>query len=85
MVVRGGEALLRPRPPPAQHCARICKRLRRPGIDSEESVPPSYEAWQAGPTNSMSYRPARLGIDSWTPLKVYKYGLRLLGRYLKTT
>jgi hypothetical protein len=31
--------------------ARICKRLRRPGIDSEDSIPPAYVAWQAGPTN----------------------------------
>jgi hypothetical protein len=22
--------------------ARICKRLRRPGIDSEDSIPPAY-------------------------------------------
>ncbi len=26
----------------------------------------------------LSYRPARLGIDSWAPWKVYKYGLRFL-------
>jgi hypothetical protein len=25
----------------------------------------------------LSYRPARLGIDSWAPEKVYKYRLRL--------
>ena len=31
--------------------ARICKRLRRPGIDSEDSIPPAYVAWRAGPTN----------------------------------
>jgi hypothetical protein len=31
--------------------ARICKRLRRPGIDSEDSIPPAYEAWRAGTTN----------------------------------
>jgi hypothetical protein len=30
---------------------RICKRLRSPGIDSEESIPPSYVAWRAGTTN----------------------------------
>ncbi len=29
----------------------ICKRLRSPGIDSEESIPPAYEAWRAGTTN----------------------------------
>jgi hypothetical protein len=27
--------------------ARICKCLRSPGIDSKESVPPTYVAWRA--------------------------------------
>ncbi len=31
--------------------ARNCKRLRRPGIDSEDSIPPAYVAWRAGTTN----------------------------------
>ncbi len=31
--------------------ARICKRLWRPGIDSEDSIPPAYVAWRAGTTN----------------------------------
>ena len=31
--------------------ARICKRLRRPGIDSEVSIPPAYVARRAGTTN----------------------------------
>ncbi len=31
--------------------ARICKRLRRPGIDSEDSIPPAYGAWRAGTIN----------------------------------
>ncbi len=26
---------------------RICKRLRSPGIDSKEPIPPAYEAWRA--------------------------------------
>jgi hypothetical protein len=30
--------------------ARICKRLRSPGIDSKESIPPAYVAWRAGTT-----------------------------------
>jgi hypothetical protein len=30
--------------------ARICKRLRSPGIDSEESIPSAYVAWRAGTT-----------------------------------
>jgi hypothetical protein len=28
--------------------ARICKRLRSPDIDSKESIPTAYVAWQAG-------------------------------------
>jgi hypothetical protein len=31
--------------------ARICKRLGSPGIDSGESIPPAYVAWQVGTTN----------------------------------
>ncbi len=31
--------------------ARICKRLRSPGIDSEESIPLAYVAWRTGSTN----------------------------------
>ena len=37
---------------------RICKRLRRPGIDSEDSIPPAYVAWRAGTTNRVAV-PAR--------------------------
>jgi hypothetical protein len=56
-------------------CAPICKRLRSPGIDSEESIPPGNVA--GGPVRQIrfSYRPAGLWIDSWAPEKVYKYGL----------
>jgi hypothetical protein len=35
------------------HRTRICKRLRRPGIDSEDSLLPAYVAWRAGTTNSV--------------------------------
>jgi hypothetical protein len=31
-------------------CARIFKLLRSPGIDSKESVPPTYVAWLASTT-----------------------------------
>jgi hypothetical protein len=27
--------------------SRICKRLRSPGNDSKESIPPAYVAWRA--------------------------------------
>jgi hypothetical protein len=32
---------------------RICKRLRSPGIDTSESIPPAYVACRAGTTNSV--------------------------------
>jgi hypothetical protein len=31
--------------------ARICKRLRSPGIDYKESIPPVYVAWRADTSN----------------------------------
>ncbi len=31
--------------------AHICKHLRGPGVDSEESILPTYVAWRAGTTN----------------------------------
>ena len=56
--------------------ARICKRLRSPGIDSKESIPPACAAWRAEPVFAdllsrpgidfqprqpyFSYRPVRL-------------------------
>jgi hypothetical protein len=40
--------------------ARICKRLRSPGINTEESVPPAYVAWRAGTPNAI-IEPARQG------------------------
>ncbi len=47
--------------------ARICKCLWSPGIDSEESISPAYVAWRASTTNRVSYRPAKLRIDNWSP------------------
>ena len=94
--------------------ARIWKRLRSPGIDSKESIPPAYVSLRAGTSNrvaipsrqarnwflgslkglqiralggryvkkGLSYKPARLGIDSWAPSKVYKFGLCYLSEFL---
>jgi hypothetical protein len=31
--------------------AHICKRLRRPGIDFKESIPPTYVAWRTDTLN----------------------------------
>ncbi len=55
--------------------AQICKRSRSPGIDSEASIPPAYVAGGPVAQIGLLYRPTRLGIDSWAPKKVYKYGL----------
>jgi hypothetical protein len=30
---------------------RICKRLRSPGIDSNESIPPAFITWRDGTSN----------------------------------
>ncbi len=38
-----------------------------PEIDSEESISPAYVAWRASTTNRVSYRPASLRIDTWSP------------------
>jgi hypothetical protein len=58
--------------------ARTCKHLRSLGINSEESNLPAFVA-HGGPVQQigLSYRPARLGIDSWAPAKIYKYGLSI--------
>jgi hypothetical protein len=42
-----------------------------PGIDSKESILSVQPVRQKG----LSHRPARLGIDSWAPSKVYKFGI----------
>ncbi len=51
-----------------RHCSEIGKRLRSPGIDSKEQIPPAYVAQRAGRIN-MVVVPARYttqtgGIDS---------------------
>jgi hypothetical protein len=38
---------------------RICKRYRSPLIDSKESIPPAYAAWQAGTSKNRVVVPAR--------------------------
>jgi hypothetical protein len=46
--------LKRQSPPPSvshQNRAHICKCFRRPGIDSEDSIPPAHVAWRAVTTN----------------------------------
>jgi hypothetical protein len=53
---------------PLQTGAQICKRLRSPEIDSKESIPPAYVAWQADTTTLFDV-PARqsasaCGMDS---------------------
>jgi hypothetical protein len=46
--------------------ARICKRLRSSGIDSEEPIPPAYEVWRARARICKRLRSS--GIDSKEPI-----------------
>jgi hypothetical protein len=58
--------------------ARVCKRLRSPGIDSKEWIPPAYIAWRTGTSNRIVVPARQAGISIlWAPWKVYKYGLWL--------
>ncbi len=52
---------------------RICKRLRNPGIDSEESILPAYGAWRAGTTNKVVVPARQAGnqfLDSLKGLQI---------------
>ncbi len=57
--------------------ARICKRLKRPEIDSEDSIPPAYVAWRAGATNRVVVPARQAGNRFLVSLKGihHKYGL----------
>jgi hypothetical protein len=60
--------------------ARICKRLWSPEIASEESIQLAYVAGREPERQiGLSYRPARLEIDSWETLK----GLQIAGSGLQ--
>ncbi len=59
LATRGGRGV-------SQHSAAsasICKRLRRPGINSEDSIPPAYVTWRAG-TKNIVVVPARQAGES---------------------
>ncbi len=49
--------------------ARICKRLRRPGIDSEDSIPPACVAWRAGTTYRVDVQARQAGYRFLGSLK----------------
>jgi hypothetical protein len=57
--------------------ARICKRLRRPGIDSKESIPPAYVACRAG-TSKRGCRTGRPGCESIPGLLKIRAPYRLI-------
>jgi hypothetical protein len=46
--------LKKDREPENKGRAQIRKRLRSPGIDSKESIPPAYVAWRAGTSNRVA-------------------------------
>jgi hypothetical protein len=59
----------------------VCKRLRSPGIDSKESIPPAYVSRRAGKI-TLVVVPARPGIDYFLEsitglfkLNIYKFGV----------
>jgi hypothetical protein len=67
-----------------QSRARICKRLGSPGIDSEEAIPPAYEAWRANTTN-MAVVPARQARNRFLgSLKGLQIRAQILGEVLYT-
>jgi hypothetical protein len=58
--------------------ARICKRLRRPGIASKESIPPAYVGWRAGTSNRVVVPALQTGTRFLGSLK----GLQIRAGYL---
>ncbi len=73
--------------------ARICQRLRSPGIDSEESIPPANVAWRASKTNRVVV-PARnagnrflgslKGLQIRAPIADWVLGIPARSPYLYT-
>jgi hypothetical protein len=64
--------------------ARICKRLRRPGIDSEDSIPPACVAWRAGTTNRVVVQACQAGyqfLGSLKGLQIRAQGRRWTERF----
>jgi hypothetical protein len=55
------------------HQSPNCKRLRSPGIDSNESFPPAYEAWRAGKSNMV------IGPPGWESIPRLLKSLRNSG------
>jgi hypothetical protein len=47
----------------------ICKRLRSPGIDSEESILPAYITWRAGTSNRVVVQARQAGNRFLSSLK----------------
>ncbi len=66
-------------PESRQSRARICKRLRRPGIDSEDSFPPAYVAWRVGTTNRVVVPARQAGNRFLGSLK----GLQIRGLWVR--
>ncbi len=53
--------------------ARICKRIRSTGIDSKESIPPTYVAWRAGTSNRVVVLARQAGnrfLGPWKGLQI---------------
>ena len=71
-MTTGGEGGLRPLST-LNIRARIFKRLRSPGIDSKEWIPPVYVAWRAGTSNRVVVPARKAGnrfLDSFEGLQI---------------
>ncbi len=63
---------------------RICKRSRRSGIDSEDSIPPAYVAWRAGTTNRVVVPARQAGnrfLGSFKGLQIRAIPAKMDGGY----
>jgi hypothetical protein len=57
---------------------RICERLRSPGIDSSDSIPPAYVALRGGTTNRVVVPPRQVRNRLLGSLK----GLQIRAQYV---
>jgi hypothetical protein len=64
--------------------ARICKSLRSPGIDSEESIPPAYEFWRVGTTNGIVVQARQAGNRFLGSLQGLQIRAQYTCRHLRT-
>ncbi len=63
-----------------------CKHLKRPVIDSEDSIPPAYVAWRASTTNRVVVQARQAGnrfLGSLKGLQIRSLESQMILRYWK--